>query len=350
MTSRRLRIWIDLANTPHVLFFEPVIRELEQLGHTVAVTSRRFANTQALIDARGMCAKQIGAGHDASRSELFKQARHVARVARLMAFARGQRFDVAASHLSFTQASAARRLGIPTFGTVDYEHRSLRAFRHARCFMAPSILPAATLERCGIPAGCIRPYAGLKEHVYLAGFRPRADPRRQLGIGPSQLLVTFRPVAEHARYNDGDRHSLQERLLRRVAAEPDVRVLVLPRTVRQRAALARLARELPALQLCSEAVDGPSLIWSSDLVVCGGGTMLREAAVLGVPAVSIFTGPLGAVDQWLASQRRVTLLRRDDDVRRIPLERRPAAAHGPQTDPGTLTQIVHGICDTAAAR
>ena len=28
--SRRLRIWIDLSNTPHVLFFEPIIRELER--------------------------------------------------------------------------------------------------------------------------------------------------------------------------------------------------------------------------------------------------------------------------------------------------------------------------------
>jgi hypothetical protein len=47
VTTRRLRIWIDLSNTPHVLFFEPIIRELEALGHVVAVTSRRFANTLA---------------------------------------------------------------------------------------------------------------------------------------------------------------------------------------------------------------------------------------------------------------------------------------------------------------
>jgi hypothetical protein len=112
-------------------------------------------------------ARHIGAGHDASRSELLKQARHVARTARLMAFAR-QGFDVAASHLSYTQASAARRLGIPTFGSVDYEHHDIRAFRHARCFLVPSVIPAAAFERWDIPAGAIRPYDGLKEHVYLS--------------------------------------------------------------------------------------------------------------------------------------------------------------------------------------
>ena len=63
--SRRLRIWIDLSNTPHVLFFEPIIRELEAMGHTVEVTSRRFANTLTLIRSRGR-ARRIGFGHDAA--------------------------------------------------------------------------------------------------------------------------------------------------------------------------------------------------------------------------------------------------------------------------------------------
>ena len=55
-----------------------------------------------------------------------------------------------------------------------------------------------------------------------------------------------------------------------------------------------------ALQIAQDILDGPSLIHESDLVVSGGGTMVREAAVLGVPAVSCFEGRLGAVDQYLA--------------------------------------------------
>ena len=137
--SRRLRIWIDLSNTPHVLFFEPVIRALERRGHSVVLTARRFANTLELVRARGVQAQHIGAGHDASRNELLKQVRHYTRTAQLMAFAR-QRFDVAASHVSYTQAAAARRLGIPTFGAIDYEHRGLAAFRDARCLMVPSVI------------------------------------------------------------------------------------------------------------------------------------------------------------------------------------------------------------------
>src|SRR5436190_708347 len=97
-----MRIWVDVANTPHVLFFEAVIPELERRGHVVTVTARRFANTLALARARGLRAQAIGAGHDSSRDEHAKQLAHRERTAELMAFAR-HRFDLAVSHVSYTQ-------------------------------------------------------------------------------------------------------------------------------------------------------------------------------------------------------------------------------------------------------
>ena len=38
-----------------------------------------------------------------------------------------------------------------------------------------------------------------------------------------------------------------------------------------------------------------NLLYHSDLVISGGGTMNREAAALGIPTVTIFKGPMGAV-------------------------------------------------------
>ena len=345
MTSRRLRIWIDLANSPHVLFFEPVIRELERRGHAVTVTSRRFANTGALVATRGVAAREIGAGHDANRSELFKQIRYATRTARLMAFAR-RGFDVAASHFSYTQAAAAGRLGIPIFGAIDYEHLRMDVFRQARCVMVPSVIPAAAFERRGIPARVIRHYDGLKEHVYLSGFRPCADLRQQLGVAGSDRLVVFRPIADHAAYNDDRGLGVQRELLERLAREPGVRVLVLPRTSVQRRALERLEPALPGMRVARVPLDGPSLICAADLVVCGGGTMLREAAALGVPAVSVFAGALGAVDRALAERGQVVLVRDAAAAARVRVERRPRVARA--VDGTALAQIVQGICDTAA--
>jgi predicted glycosyltransferase len=61
--------------------------------------------------------------------------------------------------------------------------------------------------------------------------------------------------------------------------------------------------------------DGLNIIWNSDLVISGGGTMNREAAAMGVPVYSIFRGTIGAVDRYLTDQGRLTLLESVEDVR-----------------------------------
>jgi predicted glycosyltransferase len=64
-----------------------------------------------------------------------------------------------------------------------------------------------------------------------------------------------------------------------------------------------------------QVVDGLNLVWHSDFVISGGGTMNREAAALGVPVYSIFRGKLGAVDRYLAEHQRLILIESVEDVR-----------------------------------
>ncbi len=78
-------------------------------------------------------------------------------------------------------------------------------------------------------------------------------------------------------------------------------------------------------------VDGLNLIWHSDLVISGGGTMNREAAALGVPVYSIFRGRIGAVDRYLAAQGRLILLESAEDLAakvRLVQRERPARPDG----------------------
>ena len=73
-----------------------------------------------------------------------------------------------------------------------------------------------------------------------------------------------------------------------------------------------------------QVVDGLNLIWHSDLVISGGGTMNREAAALGVPVYSIFRGTLGAVDKYLAERGRLVMIQTEGDVEsKIDLVKRP---------------------------
>src|SRR5205814_654782 len=64
------------------------------------------------------------------------------------------------------------------------------------------------------------------------------------------------------------------------------------------------------LRIPPSVVDGLNLIWYSDLVVSGGGTMNREAAALDVPVYSTFRGKIGAVDRYLSEAGRLVLVER----------------------------------------
>jgi predicted glycosyltransferase len=97
-----------------------------------------------------------------------------------------------------------------------------------------------------------------------------------------------------------------------------MKVILVPRTAKQEAGLRTQWPELfdsGKVIVPKHAVDGLDLIWFSDVVVSGGGTMNREAAALGVPVYSIFRGKTGAVDEYLAKSGRLILLQSADDVR-----------------------------------
>jgi predicted glycosyltransferase len=341
----RLRIWIDLENTPHVLFFEPVIAALRRRGHEVVVSARRFAGTLALARVRGLPVHVIGSGYDTGRNNAMKRSLHYLRAWQLSRFARPQRFDVAVSHLSRTQTRAAAMLAIPVWTSVDYEHAYLADLCSARCFMIPDVVPVEALEPSGIPRRVIHQYSGLKEDVYLSEFRPAADVRRALRIADDELLVAFRPSADHAHYASEQGGRSTGRCCgtsrRSAACTPSCCRAPPPAAPMARARQRRRARPHLARRAARSV-----LIHAADLVVSGGGTMAREAAVLGVPAISCFTGPLGAVDAFLARERRIRLVRRVEDVAQIGAVVRNGRAR-PRSNGAPLRQIVDAICATA---
>jgi hypothetical protein len=61
-----------------------------------------------------------------------------------------------------------------------------------------------------------------------------------------------------------------------------------------------------------KSVPFVSLLKSVDAVISSGGTMLREAAYLGLPAYSIFRSEIGQVDRHLESLGRLTILESPD--------------------------------------
>ena len=140
-----MRIWIDLANSPHVPFFRSLADEFIRRNHQVVVTARDFAETVKLAEAAGLEIEVIG-GHGGGRLA-GKAGNLVQRALALGRWARGRNLDLAVSHNSYSQILAARALSLRTITLMDYEHQPANhlAFRLASRIIVPDAFPEVAL-------------------------------------------------------------------------------------------------------------------------------------------------------------------------------------------------------------
>ena len=316
-----MRIWVDFTASAHPLVFRPLVERLQAQGHEVEITSREYAQTLQLIESHGMTATVVG--HHGGRSALGKARQMRARLQALRRWARGRNFDLALAHGSHELTMTARRLGIPSATTFDYEWAWLQhqlGCRAATRVVVPDSIPADRLARYGAAPPKLRQYPGLKEEYYLADFEPDASVLADWRIDPARVLVVLRPPPDVSLYH---RHSnpLFPQTLEHLGRLDDVHAFVIPRTEEQRDFVQSLA--LPSVIVPGRAVDAQSLIAFADLVVSAGGTMNREAAALGVPVYTTYGGRLGGVDEDLIRNDRLRPL---TDPRALDLQKRERAS------------------------
>lgn len=339
-----MRVWVDLTNSPHALFFAPVARHLTARGDEVLVTARHFAQTIELAERLFDAPVPVGSG---ARLSLVGKVRSLgARVRDLLPVVRRFDPDVAVAHGSYDQPIVARLLGIPALTMVDYEYHpgTHLLFRLASRLLLPEAFSTDLVLAHGGRGKTWR-YHGLKEEVYLADFTPSEQQRVDLGIadhpGP---VVTLRPPAVGAMYHRHE-NPLWTTIARRLRDERDAVTLVLPRHPSQVQEL-REHLDAPNIRVLDRPVDGPALIWWSDVVVSAGGTMNREAVALGTPVWSMFSGRLGSVDtQLIASGRlgRITDVADIAGLRIVP----KSTGEQPHFSNDVLGQVVSAIDRTA---
>ena len=304
-------IWVDLTNPAHVIVLRPLVELLEAGGHEVTLTARPLSHTTELLDDWGHPYTAIG--HHGGASRVGKALAAGSRTAQAFAFARGKRFDYGLAHGSTDLPPVGRLLRIPNTTMFDYEWARLQHELNCRLatrVLVPNAIPAERLEPYGARPPKLVQYPGLKEEYYLGDFEPDESVLGELGLDRERVVSVVRTAPSYALYLGGSENELLPRVLRRLLDE-EAQVVVLARTDDQRRAL----RELDGSLIVPEhAVDGRSLAAFADLVVSAGGTMIREAAVLGTPVWSIFEGRLGAVDELLIAEGRVHFLRDPADL------------------------------------
>ncbi len=335
------KVWIDIDNSPHVPFFLPIIDELRVRGVEVLLTARDMYQVRDLLQFFGLSCKVVG-GHY-GKNKVLKVAANCSRALQLFPTAL-QRPDLAISHGSRAQILVCKMLRVPVVLMHDYEHSTKTGFIKPDWVFAPDVISNRDLK--AKQERTIK-YPGIKEDVYVPRFQPDPGMLKSLGITAEHLIVTLRPPATEAHYHNPESEELFAETVRFLSEMPDVRAVTLPRNTRQAEQLRQEWADVISsgkVIIPEHPVDGLNLIWFSDLVISGGGTMNREAAALGVPVYSIFRGKIGGVDRYLAKSGRLTLIESVAQVReKIVLARRSRAVQPSAEDRPTLRFIIENI-------
>ncbi|MEE4275290.1 MAG: DUF354 domain-containing protein [Thermoleophilia bacterium] len=341
-----MRVWVDITDSSHVLFFAPVVRRLEDRGDVVTVTARRFASAELILRRYGIAtlatSQHRGGGVSARAVGLLN------RTAQLLGSASSGRFDVAVGGHASDFILANWALGVPQLTLLDDERLRRTNAVNVRLVdrvAVPEAVPMAVLAELGASSGKLFRYPGFKEEYYLRDLELDGEVLAGLRVDRRRVVGVVRPGRAAGRRAPGqapapgpEDRALEE-LVRELGRRRNVTVVVLARDEAQRARFAAL--RLPSVVTPPGPVDTASLLAAADFVLGGGGVIEREAAALGTPAYTLRPLPASAVDAALRREgriRRVTaadeIELRKKDSRTLPVARR---------DPGIFVDALAGL-------
>jgi len=345
------KIWIDLDNSPHVPFFNPIKKELNKRGYQVILTARDCFQVCSLADLYHLNYKRIGRHY--GKNKLLKVLGTLLRSLQLLPIVRKDKPVLAVSHGSRSQLIASKILNIPSIVIFDYEFTQGLVLIKPTWDVAPDMLVDAP-QQGNVNRQTLK-YHGLKEDVYIIEFTPDPNFRAGMGLSKDDMVATIRPPATEAHYHNPEAERLFTEVVNHIGTKTDARMVILPRNeISQKNYIQDTWPQWcqsGKIIIPEHVVNGLDLIWASDFVVSGGGTMNREAAALDVPVYSIFRGKLGNIDRHLSDTGRLTLIKTVEDVKeKIELVKRDFSDNKVPRNRKALEQIVDIIIEKVEGR
>lgn len=302
----KVKIWIDISNSPHVNFFSGMIRELQK-EHSVLITCRPLANTLGLLKQTGFTYHVVGRHY--GRKAAVKIPGFLIQTAELCHFLKGRQVDVGISHSSFYAPLVARLLGVPSIYMNDNEHAegNRPAFLFAGKILVPEFLDPGKVSRHWARPEKVSCYPGIKEGIYLWYYRPPTATSGTFSRRNGPRTIFVRPEPLTAQYYKAGLNFMDDML---IELAEGFNVVVLPRSGVQESYYRQ--PKFAGINVLERPMGLPEIMETCDLFMGAGGTMTREAAVLGVPTVSIYQDELLDVDRYLIARGAMIHVRRPD--------------------------------------
>ena len=270
-----MRIWIDITNTPHVNVLMPIIRHLEK-DHELIFTARDFSETLPLLKKNEIT--PIVYGNYKGKSRVKKMMGLLGRMWTMLF--KLPKFDLALSlGGNYTSAIAfLRGKKSIVFSDNDISFKFF-SFAMGSYFIFPYYFKFQKVQKkYRIKDAQIKTFNGFKEDIYIAEFEPDPAFPEQL---PFRDFITIRPENLKASYVPKDSTTIVPQLFE---VFKDKNILFLPRYEEEK----KYAEGYANVWYPSGPLSGLDVCYYTKAMLTGAGTFAREAALLGVPAVSFF--------------------------------------------------------------
>jgi hypothetical protein len=288
-----VKIWIDITNSPHIRFFKSIIDFFQTEGEEVIITARKFGDIHKLLDLFEMEYISVGK-HGVSLAEKLNES--TKRSYELAKIIEKEKPDVGLAKHSIELPRVTFGLGIPNIYVLDNEQMmAANKLTLPLCnkIIAPKAIDMWNILQFGADPNNIIRYDGTSEITHFKNFQYNENIFEDLNLNlKKSKTILMRPEPSLAAYLDAD---CNESVLSPIVdvLENYANILIIPRFKEQE----QIFENNKNVTIIKPPVDTFSLMKRCDLVIGAGGTMNREAALLGTPVISCYPGRLLAVDK-----------------------------------------------------
>jgi uncharacterized protein len=350
-------VWVDIMTTKQVWFLGGFVQYLKEHGVSTYVTVRKYQENTEVLE-RAMKTGRLdfeyevtgihgGASREGKLDAFLKRCKvHSKKIA-------ARDIGCAFSLSSPECARVAYGLGIPHVCTSDSpfsQAASLLTFPMSDKIITSWLSDIWDFMRVGADPNKIVTFKGIDEIAWTKDFKPDPKVLQEIGLDGMRPIVVVRALSPHFAENAPffkDTETGVEEIIRKVLqdCEPGVQVVAIPRYGKQGPILRKtFGKKIKVV----DHTEGPSLTSQADVLISAGGTMNREAALLGTFAISIdplCRHPMAYGEKFLhskglllptldldeAAAKAVELL--NDDKLRADVRKRAAKLRGELEDP-----------------
>lgn len=307
------RVWLDILTPKQFWFFRSVAGFLHDKGVELLATSRNYEQVLPLLDNFGYCGVMVvgefgGAG---LRGKLLKSVERTAELLKVVGD-----FDCAVSSGSPEAARIAYGINVPHILASDTPHSPVNKLTAplSSNVLTPWVISKREWAANGVAPSKIIHYRGLDPAAWLKNFKPETDVPRRMGLEPGGYVLVRSPEykASYLRISGWGLDDFYRFVVRLSERLRRYRVVVLARYSDEAMLFADVKDG--NLTVIDKPVTDLSILYYSAMFVGGGGTMTQEAALMGVPTVSIYPGRLPTAVRYLVGKKLVKHLKTRENL------------------------------------